>query len=273
MDRAVGAVALAMAMTGCLQEGPEVGAHHEALVALLPDIVEEIPNHLNLVNHQGREKLRFTSTHWNVGTGVLQIRGGGEIAPCELDGVQYEQCTFASQELLDANGDVVSSTPAGVAIFHPEHNHWHQGDVANFLLRDGSLDGPIVAEGVKVTYCLIDYDWSDLVENNNFCTSPTDTYCRRYFDCDAELQGISPGFGDEYHHSTHGQDLDVTGLPEGLYYLTHEVDATNKWIEADDTNNFSWTSFELIRKGQSVHVDEVDHSPCDEITCGNTSNR
>jgi hypothetical protein len=62
----------------------------------------------------------------------------------------------------------------------------------------GSLSGPIVGQATKVTYCLIDYD-----SGKNGLTS-----AKTFFDCDAELQGISVGFGDEYH-------------------------PTNKWIELE----------------------------------------
>ena len=45
--------------------------------ALLPDVIEEVPHHLQIQNTQGKEWLRFSTTHINVGDGNLQIRGGG----------------------------------------------------------------------------------------------------------------------------------------------------------------------------------------------------
>lgn len=249
--------------------GAELCAQLEATSGgLCPDITEEAPAHLNIKRAQQQEVLRFTSTHWNEGRGPLQIRGGGQVQPCQVDenGVIIDTlCTFSSQEILDANRNVVYSQPAGVAMFHPEHNHWHQDNVADFVLRAGSLDGPIVGKATKITYCLIDYD-----NGGNGLTSE-----KNYFECGADLQGISPGFGDEYHHATHGQEIDITSVPPGVYYLTHEADPTNKWLELSDANNTSWSKFNLRRDSNSGNaaIDWIENSPCTGLACGNTSNR
>src|SRR5262245_60920503 len=78
-------------------------------VPLYPNVIEEIPSHLHIQNDHQREWLRFTTTHINLGPGDLQIRGGGQIAPCTIDGVDFEQCTVATQEILDADGAVVQT--------------------------------------------------------------------------------------------------------------------------------------------------------------------
>ncbi len=242
--------------------------------ALLPDIVEEPPRHLNVKRAQQRELLRFTSTHWNAGAGTLQIRGGGQVQTCTVEEggeLVTTQCTVSTQEILNAQGQVVATHPAGVALFHPDHNHWHQDNVADFLIRAGSLDGPIVGMATKQTYCLIDYDrWSGIPNNS----------MKVYYSCDAELQGISFGFGDEYHHATHGQEIEITTLPPGVYYLTHMADPTNKWLELRDDNNFSWTKFRLRRDSNSGNglIDVLEESPCADqdpygMACGNTSNK
>jgi hypothetical protein len=84
-------------------------------VPLYPDIVEQIA-HLQIQNEHQREMLRFSTTHINIGDGPLQIRGGGQVAPCVIDGTAYAQCTYATQEVLDAAGNIVHSQPAGVAL-------------------------------------------------------------------------------------------------------------------------------------------------------------
>jgi hypothetical protein len=53
-----------------------------------PDIVEQI-SHLQVQNEHRREMLRFSTTHINVGDGPLQVRGGGQFAPCVIDNVSY----------------------------------------------------------------------------------------------------------------------------------------------------------------------------------------
>ena len=188
------------------------GAHQGG--GLLPDIVEEIPKHVRVQNTRQREFLRFSTTHWNFGDGALQIRGGGQEAPCIFEDMATV-CTFAMQEILDANGQIVAFHDAGVAVFHPEHNHWHQADVAEFAIRE-TLDGPPVGSRVrKTTFCLIDLDSSDEFVHEH--------KTKVYWDCDADLQGISVGYGDPYHHALEGQEIDITGLPAGNYYLTFDA--------------------------------------------------
>jgi len=230
---------------------------------LCPDLVEQI-SHLQIQNEHQREKLRFSTTHINIGDGPLQIRGGGQVAPCTIDGIHYDQCTFATQEVLDAKGSIVYSQPAGVAIFHPQHNHWHQSGVALFQVRYGDpLRGAVIGQGVKITFCLVDTDQTVLVKNGG---------SRAYFECNAELQGISVGWGDDYHQSTEGQELDITGAPEGIYYLTHKVDPENHWVETNETNNFAWVKFRLTRQGANPKITVLGQSACDAVTCGTPSN-
>lgn len=257
-------VAVFPSACGIADVDAESGRRTQALPAgaLLPNIVEEPPFHLGIQNAHQRESLRFTTTHWNDGAGPLQIRGGGQIAPCDIDGVHFDQCTHATQEILDANGNIVATQPAGHAIFHEAHNHWHQSDVANFRVHAGSLDGPIVSSSDKVTFCLIDFEDSQSPKRD-----------RVYWECNGDLQGISAGFGDEYHQSTEGQELDITGVPEGIYYLVFTGDPTGHWLESSEGDNSSWAKFRLSRKGANPEITVLETSPCSGIACGNTANK
>lgn len=272
-----------LSLVGCsssLDDGERPGTSSQALTGAAlcaqlkatvdgrcPDITEEIPGHLNVQRAQQREWLRFSSTHWNEGQGPLQIHGGGQTGPCQVEeaGVLIDTiCTFSTQEVLNGAGQVVYTQPAGVALFHPTHNHWHQDKVADFVLRAASLNGPIYGQATKVTYCLIDFDAPNGLKST-----------KTYIDCNADLQGISVGYGDEYHHSTHGQEIEITSVPEGIYYLTHEADPSNKWLELNDSNNFSWVKFSITRGAASgnANLTILEESPCTGLACGNSSNR
>jgi hypothetical protein len=66
--------------------------------------------------------------------------------------------------------------------FHPEHNHWHIGDVALFEVRKAGDDGTGGMWGkvfVKTTFCLI--DWYKLDDN-----APTTE--RAYWECATSFQ-------------------------------------------------------------------------------------
>jgi Lysyl oxidase len=230
--------------------------------ALYPDVIEEVPHHLQIQNTQQREFLRFSTTHINIGDGNLQIRGGGQVAPCTIDGISYEQCTVATQELLDARGDIVATQPAGVALFHPEHNHWHQSAVAEFAVR-ASLNGPPISSGTKITFCFVD------VEFVGRTGADKKAHPRTYFECNGDLQGLASQWADSYHQSTPLQELEITDLDEGTYYLTHLADPDNHWAESNEANNFTWVQFELSRKGANPEVRVIDQSPCEPaVICG-----
>ncbi|MFB9958564.1 lysyl oxidase family protein [Agromyces bracchium] len=240
--------------------------------ALLPDVIEEVPHHLQIQNTQQRESLRFSTTHINVGAGNLQIRGGGQVEPCEIDGQVYAECTIATQEILDSNGQIVATHDAGAAVYHPEHNHWHQSSVALFDIRSpGPGDDPddpanmsmIWTEGVKITFCFVD------IEFIGTTGAQKKDKPRTYFECNGDLQGLASWWADSYHQSTPLQELDVTDIPDGEYYLTHLADPDDHWIESDETNNFTWVKFRLTRTSANAKVEVLAHSPCDPVViCG-----
>jgi Lysyl oxidase len=240
--------------------------------AVYPNVVEEVPSHLGIQNDHQREWLRFSTTHINLGPGNLQIRGGGQIAPCTIDGTAYEQCTVATQEILDSAGNVVMTHPAGVSFFHPEHNHWHQSGVAEFKIMRGSPvtgTGVEMAKGVKITFCFVDVEFTGVIGSSKKALP------RTYFECNGDLQGLAAGWADEYHQSTPLQELEVTNFAEGDYYLTHQADPDNHWLEGPtatspgEMDNFTWVKFHLDRMtGENPSVTVTDHSPCTGVVCG-----
>jgi hypothetical protein len=234
-----------------------------------PNVVEEVPHHLGIQNDHQREWLRFSTTHINLGPGNLQIRGGGQIAPCTIDGIAYEQCTVATQELLDSTGRIALTHPAGVAFFHPEHNHWHQSAVAEFkIVRGDPFTGTPVATGVKITFCFVDVVFTGITGTEKKALP------RTYFECNGQLQGLAAGWADAYHQSTPLQELEVTGLAAGDYFLTHEADPDNHWLEGPsatspgELDNFTWLKFHLSRTGANPEITVLDHSPCFGSQCG-----
>jgi hypothetical protein len=220
--------------------------------ALLPDLQTVVPTHLNLVNQQQRDKLRFSNGIANTGAGPLALRPEhvGEISN-------------GWQEFRDADGNVLAERLASQYEFHAAHNHWHLGDVALFEIRKGSPTGPIVnGNQQKVTFCLI--DWYKLSDN-----SPTRE--KTFWDCEQGYQGISAGWVDQYHHALEGQSLDLTGAPNGNdYYLVSTANHARKFTETDYTNNTAWVRFTLSQDSQGNRkVVVTGNSPCaNAAMCG-----
>ena len=232
---------------------------------LLPDMRTVVPTHLNLVNEHQQETLRFANGIANTGAGPWALRPepGLDVATTTTTAVQefrdanaYYKCGEQPKQVT-ACYNVVSERPAGVFEFHPAHNHWHIGDVALFEVRKGSPTGPIVGgNSIKTTFCLI--DWYKLDDN-----SPAGE--RLFFDCYKGHQGVSPGWVDQYHQSTSGQQLDLTGVPNANdYYLVSTTNYAQTYTESDYTNNTSWVKFRLYQDSKGNRKVEVTaKSPCE----------
>jgi hypothetical protein len=171
----------------------------------------------------GRELLRLTAGAANIGTGPLEVRGGVLLSPTTSE---------VMQRIYRTDGTWFDRL-AGAFTYHPEHGHVHFDDWMTFRLRrapgDGAI-GDVVAEGEKVSFCLLDgvvYD----------PTGPFFAPREAYALCGFEVQGISPGWGDTYASWLPDQWIDITGLPDGDYWLEVEVDPENRLIEEDESNN------------------------------------
>ena len=235
---------------------------------LLPDIQTVVPAHLNLVNEHQREILRFSNGIANTGAGPWALRPEPTIEYAKANNLStvsaiqelrdsgaYYRCGEQPKQVTDCY-NVVSEKLAGTFLFHPEHNHWHIGDIALFEVRKGSPTGPIVGNNsIKTTFCLI--DWYKLDDN-----APSAE--RVFFDCYTSYQGISVGWVDQYHQSTSGQQVDLTGVPNADdYYLVSTSNHAGIFAESDLTNNTAWVRFSLTSDSNGNRkVTVTGHSPC-----------
>jgi hypothetical protein len=232
--------------------------------ALYPDLRTVVPAHLNLVNQQQEEILRFSNGIANTGAGPWALRPDPPPAEAETvvsavqefrDSGAYYKCGEQPKQVTDCY-NVVGEKVAGTFEFHPAHNHWHIGDVALFEIRKGSPTGPVVGgQSIKTTFCLI--DWYKLDDN-----APASE--RTFFDCYTSFQGISSGWVDQYHQSTEGQQLRLTGIPNANdYYLVSTANYAGIFTETDYTNNTAWVKFTLSSDSKGNRkVTVTDHSPC-----------
>ncbi len=239
-----------LSILGCMLFSAPLNAQ-----GLLPDLQTVIPLQLQIQNKQQREMLRFSNGIANTGHGDIRLRA-------QIPTTDESQPQLAIQEVLDADRNIVYEQVVSEFQFHPEHNHWHINDVALFEVHSGSPTGPVYGTvSVKVTFCLI--DWYKLDSN-----SPTSE--RIYWDCNASYQGIQPGWCDQYHQATEGQELDITGAPPGLYYLVSTANPDHNFIEENYMNNTAWVSFMLTRTSQgNPKIQITGNSPCSSpALCG-----
>jgi len=214
---------------------------------LLPELHAVVPDSLQVVHTQQTDTLRFTNGIANLGPGHWQME---PTFPEDPNGD-----VVATQQILDSDRNIVFEKTVSTFEFHEEHNHWHIAAVTEFSIHSGSPDGPLVGNSNKVTFCIEDV--YSMTENSN-------TSDRIFWDCTVSLQGIQSGWVDQYHQSTPGNQIDITGIPDGTYYLVHNVNPDNSFIEEDLTNNKAWTELIVTHKNNGqVKITETGNTSCD----------
>lgn len=195
----------------------------------LPNLRTRRPLGLRITHEGGATLLRFTNTVANVGDGPLELRpeNTGETTTAF-------QRVFTHDERLDWM--LKSEHEIGTFVFHPQHDHWHFEAFAEYQLREvaaGGGVGEVLREAQdKVSFCVAD----SLAVNRGLAhfssTSAYPTSC----DPDA-IQGISVGWADRYGWRLYGQWIDISGLPDGTYYLTSGADPLDLIDETKETDN------------------------------------
>jgi hypothetical protein len=194
---------------------------------LLPDIiVREADLYDHVVNDLpgGQREIRLSNGTPNVGAGKLYLRG---ILPANPDGTQD-----VMQRIYRTDGTYWERL-AGHFTYHSGHNHIHFDDWAQYRIREllaGGGVGPVLAEGAKTSFCILDLQVYD-------STLPGFPPGGQFLGCSGQVQGLSVGWMDIYSKSLAGQSIDITGLPDGQYWLESEVDPLSNVLESKDNNN------------------------------------
>ena len=155
---------------------------------------------------------------------------------------------------------------AGWMQFHPLHGHIHIDDWGHYTLRfkdptiTDTLKWPIVSNGIKVSFCLIDYTTcsgtlgdcvdanGNVLGNANF---PNYGLAGGY-SCGQQRQGISVGKVDIYHQYL---DESFIKIPyeacNGGYYAMIQIDPLNHFLEMNENNNWLAAAVPLTKQRTS----------------------
>jgi hypothetical protein len=198
----------------------------------------------------------------NIGWGPMEIHGSNF---CWCDTVSVPCATSLcpsgdppTQQLIQTiyhkNGNNITSydtlTP-GTMSYHPSHGHVHVNEWAAFSLRKedttqtSPLNWPIIAQGAKVSFCLInlgdctnDYGWCKDTLGNIITMADIPNAPFGVVTGCGQDQGIYTGNLDIYSQFLAGMNIDLTNVCNGDYYIISITDPNNDFIETDESNNW-----------------------------------
>lgn len=204
---------------------------------LMPDIVPTQPFQILIKNSDGKKLLRFSTTFYNQGQGPLELFGHTD---------RSKNITYANQYLYEVDGPGLYRD-IGSFVYHPDHSHWHVDQYVFYQLW--TINGEGNAEKLlmttdKMSFCIWDEDPHDL---NREKASKSRVYFRT---CNGRQQGMSVGWSDTYDASIEGQELDITGIPDGNYIFRTTINPDKKMLETDYSNNENDIKIEI--KGNTV---------------------
>lgn len=184
-------------------------------------------------NLDGHEYLAFDATVWNAGSSPLVVDGFRRAGQNLMDAYQY---------FFDAQGNQTGYVPAGTMEWDARdgHDHWHFTAFAQYRLLDASRT--TVLRSGKEAFCLANTDSVDYTVPNAVWR-PTNTDLGTSCGVEGSVairQVLDVGNGDTYTQNLPGQSFDITGLPNGTYYIEVTANPENRLQESNTANNVSY---------------------------------
>jgi hypothetical protein len=228
------AIALAAAVFAASAAAGKTGSS----AGLLPDLDQETPSGLMIANANpdgpARYVLGFESAVRNVGDGELLIVGRR---------ASTRSKTMRAQQVIERADGSRRTTHVDARLRYavsPDHQHWHLLHFDRYELRHAGADGSrVLLRDRKTGFCLGDRYrvGPDHVPNAPVLPRYTDRCGLTQPKLLTVTEGISPGYGDNYHAYLEGQSLPLTGLSDGRYVLTHRANSDRALRESDYGNN------------------------------------
>jgi hypothetical protein len=188
------------------------------------------------------DQLDFNATVW-VGNAPLDVEGFRSHGSPIMKAYQY----------FWQNGHIIGRVRAGTMGFDSKkgHNHWHFEQFARYqLLNSGKK---LAVQSHKVGFCIAPTDPVDLLEPtavwqpsflgfSGQCGAPTALWVQEM---------LPAGWGDTYTQSVAGQSFNITGVPDGTYYVEVQANPQGVLHESDTSNDVSLR--QVILGGRAGH--------------------
>jgi hypothetical protein len=211
-----------------------------------PNLVQRPPSGLVIERaRNGHWLLGFTSMVDNRGPGILEITGRRERGAHVMQVRQYVQL---------ANGTMRLDPPSGELhyVVAPPHYHWHMIGFVHAELRTAG-DFTLRVRDHKSGFCIADHYGTAVGVPHGpprFLSN-----CEQFHPQALSVtEGASVGYTDRYPAFFHGQQLDVTGLKSGRYWLVHRANEDFHLRESRYDDNAASVLFRLVWRGGTPWV-------------------
>lgn len=199
------------------------------------------------MKRSGDSYLNFGATVWNAGPSPLVVEGFREPGVEVMKAFQY---FYRDDEKVGRNF-------AGRLDYDHDdgHDHWHFRDFASYSLL--SADKTHIVQSGKESFCLAPTDMVDLtvpgaalrpwLTGLGTACGETDSLWIR--------EVLQVGWGDTYAQYRPGQSFDITGLPNGKYFVEVRANPDDRLVEVTDANNVAYRKIYLKGKPEQRRVE------------------
>jgi hypothetical protein len=218
-------LAMVVPAIGALVLYPGFTSEAIAAAELLPNLTPK-PAQDVIVRQEGdgHTYLRFSTLTVNSGAGPM------ELVPDSPETKARKQKVY---QKIYYDNESFRLRLAGRFVYHAAHDHFHLEGYTLYILEPLNSPGSSGRSSEKTSSCLVD----SLHVNPELPGSPSSP---KYTVCSKDKpQGISVGWGDLYDYTLAGQEIDITGLPDGDYNIKIQVDPYNRLAESNELDNTS----------------------------------
>jgi dipeptidyl aminopeptidase/acylaminoacyl peptidase len=179
-----------------------------------PNLVQRPPSGLALARSAGNWSLGFTSMVDNRGPGIIWIRGTRKPGAHVMQVRQLIQLGSGGARVDPASGELHY-------VVAPPHYHWHFLGFDHYELRSVK-DFKLRVRDYKSGFCIADH-WGHAIGVPH--GPPRFLANCEQFNPKARFveEGSSVGYTDRYPAFFHGQQLNISHLPAGRYWLVHRA--------------------------------------------------
>jgi len=202
---------------------------------MFPNLVQRPPSGL-VLEHIGKHwTLGFTSMVDNRGPGILWIHARRPAGSTIMNVRQLVQLASGAVRVDPVSGGLKF-------VNAPPHHHWHFLGFDRYELRSAS-DFKLIVRDYKSCFCIADHYGTAIGVKHG---PPRFLGSCAQFDPKARevTEGSSVGYTDRYPAFFHGQQLDITKVPAGRYWLVHRA---NEDFHLRERSYFDNTASLLIR--------------------------